>query len=246
MKFASSIFLVLLSFSLFAQEISVTTYNVNYSFVNEKIFEILDEIDSDIVCLQETNLKWEEIIQRDLSEKYPHIYFKHLGTASGLAVLSKYPIEKTQLIYNKPGWFPALVITVKKDNHLIQFLNVHLKPKLTNKGRIGWKAYFEAEEIHQKELAYFINELDENLPTVILGDFNEKDKGDALTWLQSEKSYTNALPQFDKRTKTWRFGFLKSRFDHILYNQEFSCISAKVSKLGKSDHFPVQAILIIN
>ena len=199
---------------------------------------ILDSINADVVCLQETNAEWENIIKSGLKNKYPFIQFKHRGTAGGYATLSKYPIIKSEKIRNGRGWFPAWAITIQKEKESIQILNTHLKPKLTSKGIIGWNAYFKAEEIHIKELEQFIKVLNPNLPTIILGDFNEGDKGKGVKWLQSN-GFEDALPKFNKRTKTWRFIILRGRFDHLTFNNKIRCIDAQVYKLGKSDHFPV-------
>lgn len=241
------IFTTLLFFctSVNASKISVLTYNVNYSFINENIVSILESIDADVVCLQETNKEWEQIIRKGLKDKYPFINFKHSGRASGLATLSKYPIIKTVFIKNDPGWFPARILTIKKDQDTIQILNTHLKPKLSEKGLIGWKAYFKADEIHIKELTHFIKNLNKNLPTIILGDFNENDNGKTLKWLKEEMNFDDALSKFNKRSKTWRFILLRGRFDHLCYNTQLNCTNAMVYKLGKSDHFPVMAEFVI-
>ncbi len=239
MKFITLSILILFYSYTKANKISVVTYNVNYSFINADIVNILDSIDADVVCLQETNKKWEQIIRDGLRDKYPYINFKHSGTASGLATLSKYPILNTCLIKNDPGWFPARVITIKKDQDTIQLLNTHLKPKLSHKGLIGWNAYFNADEIHIKELTQFISHLNPNLPTIILGDFNENDNGNMMKWLKKEMNFQDALSQFNTRSKTWRFILLRGRFDHLTFNNLLTCTNATVFKLGKSDHFPV-------
>lgn len=232
---------ILLLFSFFiakANTISILTYNVNYHFINNDVVNILDSINADVVCLQETNAKWENILEEGLKNKYPFIQFKHRGTAGGLAILSKYPIIQNNYVRNQVGWFPAWVVTIKKDQDSIQILNTHLKPGLTRKGRIGWNAYFKAEEVHVNELEQFIKTLDPKLPAIILGDFNENDKGKAMKWLQNE-GFEDALPKFDKRSKTWRFVVLRGRYDHIVSNNKLSCTNANVYKLGKSDHFPL-------
>jgi endonuclease/exonuclease/phosphatase family metal-dependent hydrolase len=150
MKNIISIFLLFSCFLVKATTISVVTYNVNYHFINKDIVNILDSIDADIVCLQETNAEWETIIKNGLSRKYPFIDFKHRGISGGFATLSKYPIIKNEYIKNKVGWFSAWSIIIKKKQDSIQILNTHLKPPLTRKGLIGWNAYFKASEVHIK------------------------------------------------------------------------------------------------
>tara|TARA_B100000809_G_scaffold260127_1_gene306444 strand:- start:468 stop:1208 length:741 start_codon:yes stop_codon:yes gene_type:complete len=241
------IFTGLLFFSCFftkANTISVLTYNVNYHFINKKVVSILDSINADVICLQETNKAWEDIIRAGLTSKYPFIEFKHRGTAGGYATLSKYPIIKNESIRNKAGWFPCWLITIKKEQDSIQILNTHLKPGLTRKGWIGWKAHFKKEEIHIKEIKQFLPKANPNLPVIILGDFNENDKGKTLAWLKGE-GFEDALPKFDKRSKTWRFIILRARFDHIVSNNKLQCTNAGVYKLGKSDHFPLLGVFEI-
>lgn len=242
MKLITTTILILLFICSKANNISLLTYNVNYSFINKKVVTIIDSINADVVCLQETNVKWEEIIRNGLQDKYPHIHFKHYGAAGGLAILSKYPIIKINYLRNEPGWFPAEAITIKKEQDTIQLLNVHLKAPLTSKGRIGWNAYFKAQEVHIEELTQFMKKLNTNLPTIILGDFNENDNGKTMKWLCDEMSFQDALPQFDKRSKTWRWIILRGRYDHFVFNNQFACSNAKVYKLGKSDHFPLFGI----
>jgi exonuclease III len=239
MKFFTSILFVLLFVSAEANNISLLTYNVNYSFINKKVVDYLNKIDADVVCLQETNAEWEQLIRNGVQNKYHHIQFKHSGRAGGLAILSKYPIIKTNYLNNKFGWFRAALIHIKKGNDTIQLLNVHLRPPLSKKGWIGLNTYAKAQKIHVNELEYFMEKITPNLPTIILGDFNENDDGKAMQWLAKEKKYTDALRLFDKRTETWRFLILRGRYDHLVFNKNLNCIKSRVYKLGRSDHFPV-------
>ena len=245
MKSLIGLLLLFTSFFAKATALSVLTYNVNYHFVNEAVVDILDSINADVVCLQETNAAWESIIRNGLKNKYPFIQFKHRGTAGGLAILSKYPIAKSNAIANQPGWFPAWIVIIKKGKDAIQIINTHLKPGLTKKGRIGWNAYFKAEALHIEELKGFVKSLDPKLPSIILGDFNESDKGKAMKWLKGE-GFEDALPKFNKRAKTWRFILLRGRYDHLVFNKQLSCTKAVVHKLGKSDHFPLLGIFELN
>jgi len=238
MKILLSSILLSFCFLVKANNISVVSYNVNYSFINEGVVEILGNIDADVVCLQETNVSWEKILTKKLKNKYPFISFKHYGTAGGLAVLSKLPIVKSNYIKNSVGWFPAWMITVLNGRDSIQLLNTHLKPGLTPKGRIGWNAYFKAEEIHIQEIKNFMKFLNPVLPTIILGDFNENDNGKSIKWL-SKEGFFDALPLYDKKMKTWRWVILKGRYDHLIFNRNITCSEAKVFKQGKSDHFPI-------
>ena len=222
------------------------SYNVNYGLINENVVTIIDTINADVVCLQETNSKWENILREGLKDKYPYVEFKHCCTAGGLAILSKYPIVESIYMKNNTGWFPAWRGEVVKEHDTIQLLNVHLKPGLTKRGRIGWNAYFKADEIHIKEIKQFTQGFNLNQPIILLGDFNENDKGKTMQWLQEEKQFTDALSLFDKRSKTWRFVLLRGRYDHMFFNEQLSCTYSVVYKIGKSDHLPLYSEFSLN
>jgi exonuclease III len=138
MKFSAIIFILFCSLGISANNISILSYNVNYGLINKDVVTILDTINADVVCLQETNAKWEKILRAGLKDKYPYIEFKHCCTAGGLAILSKYPIVASNYMKNSTGWFPAWsgAITINQDT--IQLLNVHLKPGLTKKKWGDW------------------------------------------------------------------------------------------------------------
>ena len=44
--------------------------------------------------------------------------------------------------------------------------------------------------------------LDPALPTIVAGDFNESERGDAVAWL-GERGFSSVLPQFDRLATTW-------------------------------------------
>ena len=93
---------------------SLVTYNVNYHFINKDVVNILDSINADVVCLQETNVSWETILREGLKNKYSFILFNNRGTAGGYGTLSKYPIIRNDYIKNKVGWFSSRRIIIKK------------------------------------------------------------------------------------------------------------------------------------
>ena len=66
-----------------------------------------------------------------------------------------------------------------------------------------------------------------------------------MEWLRN-KGFEDALSKFDKRTKTWRFVILRGRFDHLVFNDQLTCVQEKVYKLGKSDHYPVLGLFELN
>lgn len=224
-----------------SHKITLLTYNVNFGRTNQLAVAIIDTLDADIVCLQETTPDWEKLIRENLSDKYSHIMFKHCCRAGGLAVLSKFPVKTDTYISNEVGWFPGWLLLFETPLGEIQVLNLHLKPGINDKGKAGFLAleFFKAQKLHIKELTLFMKHLKPGTPTLLLGDLNENDNSKAIKWLRKKMGYTDALRLFDKHSRTWEWGILRGRYDHILFDNSLKCTFAKVYHQGVSDHFPV-------
>ena len=222
-------------------EFTILTFNVNYGYPNKSMVNIIDSLNADLVCLQETNAAWESLVRSGLVEKYPYITFRDCCGAGGLAILSRFPVVEVKYAENHIGWFPAWTTNVIVGPDTIQVMNVHLKPGINENGKVGFlgREFFRAQRIHRQELEYFLGQLPQAHSRLIVGDFNENDGGKGLKWLTKERGYQDALRLFDRRSKTWRWGILRRRYDHLVFNSGLGCLKAEVFEIGTSDHLPV-------
>jgi endonuclease/exonuclease/phosphatase family metal-dependent hydrolase len=227
--------------------LKIITFNVDYEVAPTASAEVFDNIDADVICLQESTPAWEEYLRQRLKQKYPHIIFHHEPYAGGLAILSRYPM--TELLYEKPpaGWLHGLGVKIETDLGAVKLLSVHLRPAAAGNG--GHWNYFLLPRVHPKEMDYLYTHLQfagQPAPTIVLGDFNESDDGNAMQYLRKQ-GLIDSLGQFDRDTKTWHGEYalvkLSERCDHILYSPELKCLDAAVVKKGASDHFPVVAVM---
>ena len=226
--------------------IKVMSYNVNYGLAGDgSIIEVINTADCHVVFLQETTPDWEQALQEAFEEKYPHSDFRHGRGAGGLAVLSKFPFEPKELI-DPPegGWFPAWRVVLDTPLGKIQALNVHLRPQVSDSGSVV-SGYFTTDTIRERQIGRFVEYLDPDLPTLIVGDFNENRSGDAVAHLL-QKGYTSALPEFSPYQDTWRWktslGTITSQLDHIAYDQKLEPVNVWVLRAGSSDHLPLVGI----
>ena len=84
------------------------------------------------------------------------------------------------------------------------------------------------------------------MPTLIGGDFNEDEDGQALRWLNDRGMHT-ALPEFSPGAKTWEWqvasATISARYDHLVYNEKLRPLKVSVrSGVGRSDHLPVVGV----
>ncbi len=226
---------------------SILTYNVNFGRPSacETVIAIR-RIDADIVCLQETSPAWQKHLSEGLKGQYPYERYRHYGKAGGLAVLSKMPFKDIAYTNPKPGFFPSWVVQADTPLGPVQICQVHLNAPIVKEGTASLCKYLKNGETHIAELSEVFGSLDTKLPRLILGDFNENDHGGGIKWLR-EKGFSDALSKFDTSCDTWRwkYGILtfRDRLDHITYSKDLRPASTWVVYEGKSDHFPLMAII---
>jgi endonuclease/exonuclease/phosphatase family metal-dependent hydrolase len=229
-----------------AEHFSVLTYNVNYGGYRADLSTAaILAAGTDLVFLQETNPGWEAYLRPRLGGRYPHGRFRHAPAAGGMGVFSRWPVE--EVAWHKPeaGWFHGWILRVATPAGPIQVLCLHLRPQIDDNGRVGPGATRVTGRIRLAEVRELEARLDPALPRLILGDFNEEESGPAVQYLTG-RGYTDALPEFDRRSPTWRWRAgiirLSRRFDHIMYSAGLHCCRAGVVRAGASDHFPVVAL----
>ena len=111
------------------------TYNVNFGGAAiDLAVAAIAEADADLVCLQETTPAWEQELRGALAGIYPRMEFRHSGGAGGQAILSKYELQEVAYVRETPGWFPGWIIKAKTPVGVVQVVNVHLRPPLSERG----------------------------------------------------------------------------------------------------------------
>ncbi len=92
----------------------------------------------------------------------------------------------------------------------------------------------------------FFGRLAPGYPTIIAGDFNEEEDGDAMKFLFGN-GMTSALALYAPDRPTWRWnivvGTLHRQLDHLVYDGRLEAVSAEVREVGRSDHLPVIAVI---
>lgn len=224
----------------------VMTYNVNYGVAgDEPTIGVIAHSGADIVFVQETTPEWQAHLE-GLEDTYPHQYFHHCCGAGGFAFLSKYPFEADVIDAHPDSWFPAGLAVFDTPLGKVQGLNVHLRPPFSDDGSIV-SGYVTTPAVREAEIEHFTAHLDDDLPLIVAGDFNEDASGGALAKLEA-RGLRNALEEFDPGADTWRwntsFGEVSSQLDHVAYTPGLEPIAAEVRPHGNSDHYPIIAVFV--
>lgn len=226
--------------------VTVTSYNVNLDrYDDPATVAAVGASDADIIALQEVNGPWRTVLRATYHDRYPFMAFE--GEASGgLAVLSKHPFEDLGVLPGFEGWHPAWHVVIDSPLGPLQLLQVHLRPPYSR--REGVTSLVEVDAVHLSEIRGFSATCADDIPTVVLGDFNESTDGAAVTFLE-DQGYLNALPAFRPGEETWRYekslyGQTVDTLDHVLFETNtLDPLNAYVQYIGNSDHFPVTVLL---
>jgi endonuclease/exonuclease/phosphatase (EEP) superfamily protein YafD len=230
-----------------APHLRVLTYNVNFGIAGDPdTIDVIRRAGADLVFLQETTERWEVSLRRELAGTYPHMEFRHCCGAGGLAVLSRYPFTGRDYWEPPPGgWFPAWRLVVDSPLGPLQVLNVHLRPPLDERGSVA-RGYLASRAVRVDEISAYVAGLDGELPTLIVGDFNEDRDGGAVAYLRT-RGLRSALPEFHPRADTWAWptsvGTVSHQLDHVVYDHSLVPIDAAVLEGGRSDHRAVVVVL---
>ena len=227
--------------------VTVMTFNVNFALAGDgPTMRAVAQQDADVIFLQETTPGWERVLRLQFASDYPHMEFKHSGGAGGLGVMSKLPVESIDYLPAK-DWFPAERVVLTSPVGRLQALNVHLRPPISNSGS-AVSGYLSTPPVREDEISTFAAALDEKIPTLVVGDFNENERGRALRWLESN-GFRSALPEFAPRAQTWRwrgsYFALNGRYDHLCYDARLTPLRVEVRNAGRSDHLPVVGVFAL-
>lgn len=222
--------------------VTITSFNVDlHRYDDPSTVDAIGATDADIVCLQEVNDGWRKVLRTTWHDEYPFMAFEG-EASSGLAVLSRYPFVDLGVHDGLDGWHPAWHIQVDSPIGALQVLQVHLRAPYTRRSGVG--GLVGVDDDHLAEIGRFSEACDDDLPTVVLGDFNEGTEGPAVQHLE-ELGFINALPAFRPGQETWRYarslyGQTIDTLDHILYDPaRLDPLDAFVKYVGRSDHLPV-------
>lgn len=222
----------------------VKTFNVEFGKQNDAAtVNAVGQGNPDIVCLQETTAEWEAVLEERYAEQYPYQLYQPKPGAAGLAVLSRYPILDAGFLSAPNGWHPAWHVMVETPAGWLQILDVHLRASTVGNGGTA-NSYLTTDGDHRYEIKAFTADLTKDMPTMIMGDFNESPDGVAVRYLESQ-GYRNVLPLYHPGQPTWRHasiaGQFDTTFDHILFDGSVEPLNAWVLDSGNSDHLPVMA-----
>ena len=233
--------------------IKVLSYNVFFKNRSPKtIIKLIKEEQPDVIALQELTPSINRLLNNNLSHKYPYTFSFPLKGTHGLAVYSKFPINKQKLLRNKSNAPFAQAMEISTHSKKINLINVHLSSPaiaVENPDRflpLFHKNYQQRERQYQKIVNYM--EARPYPTSIMLGDFNTTPVEPLMRSILSSWDDTHSLFKsgtsftFPNQVKAPLF----VRLDYILMRGEITAKTHLVKRTGSSDHLPVISTLLFN
>ena len=256
--------------------IKVLSYNVQYfagdGKKNQKenantIIEFLDEQNADIICLQESRLRKNNIFNLAKTIKglnsINHYQYARSSTTYGSVTMTRYPIVNMGEIRFEESHNMAIYTDVIIQTDTVRIFNLHLQSyqidpnnysiidslgvnqendlKEVREMGTKFKRAFQFRAGQVRKIVKFMNETPYDI--IVCGDFNDTPVSFAYQKLRGE--LTDAFVNSGKGVGRTYIGRLPSfRIDNIFHSNAFESYNFQTYDFRMSDHLPISCELV--
>lgn len=227
------------------QSLSVMSVNLAGSIENPELLK--EQITNEQLVL----IAFQETPRGEVEKIVPKGWSRHCIGQMCLASAYKMKYLNSQSRQILGGWGRlGLLYELQINERTVYVMNLHLETP--RKGfsdfqlsKLNFEAIFNNTEQRYIESNIVSSWLENKAPLIILGDFNMP--VDSSIYRENFGRYHNSFNEagfgfgFTKHTR-----FLSIRIDHILTDENFTTLEAKVGNDVGSDHSPILATLILN
>lgn len=222
-----------------APRVCVVTANLLY--VNPRADELLGELlalEADVLVLEELSPEWlVRLAASPLWDRYPHRELEARSDAFGIAVLSRRPMTRAEIV-DLEG-VPMIDATIDVDGRALRLLAVHTLPPIDGEYAAVWR----------RQLARLAFDASSNgIPLVIAGDLNASNHSAGLVALR-DAGLRDAHAELGRGlVTTWPNGVFLApplHLDHVLVSEHVVPVAITEGMGAGSDHRPVIADLAL-
>jgi endonuclease/exonuclease/phosphatase (EEP) superfamily protein YafD len=220
-------------------KIRLIQVNLLYTNKNaDRAIATIEAADADVVILQELTDEWIQQLH-SLNRLYPHTEWQPRPRGSGMAILSRLPLQETRVLEFEPGTSrPAILTRVTVGAGSVTLLGVHPTTPITPKK-------FTSRNSQFREAAAILASVAG--PKVLIGDLNTTMWSPYFHQLLNDAGLRDARLGFGLQT-TWPWplpSLFRLPIDHCLVSEQVKVANVRVGSWTGSDHFPLIIDLII-
>jgi endonuclease/exonuclease/phosphatase (EEP) superfamily protein YafD len=212
--------------------------NVNADFGDPaRVTQAIEDAQPDVLVLEEVSGRWQEMLTR-LQVRFPHRVVESRDDNFGIALLSKWPLARADVLYFGDARVPSVFAEVKLEGAVLRVLGTHAVPP-GDALRSHWRNQQLAA------VAEFARDLSE--PVLVLGDLN------ASPWCSHFRRFVRVSGLRDSAQgwgvqPTWPAGmpWFWIPIDHCLHSPQLSVVARRVGPNVGSDHYPVMVDVVLD
>jgi vancomycin resistance protein VanJ len=234
-------------------DLTVMTFNtLAWTRPAEDLEASIRQANPDLVGLQEIGPNAAGYLAKSLADRFPYHYETESATASGAAVLSRFPLRETVAFRASDNghWWQRMIVDAPDGP--ITYFNVHTKiPRVYRSrecdgGLLGRVLYTERRSREVRRLATMLDKVEG--PVIVGGDFNmtERCADYRLVAARLRDAYKavgaglgHTFPAWGRGPRTFPAPFPMLRLDYIWHSDHFSAAWAQRGDAGQSDHHPI-------
>lgn len=218
------------------QDKTISVISVNVLQENDeynRLINLIDEFQPDILFTLETNLKWEKALEA-IEKYYPKMKKIPLENRYGMHFYTKLKVKEIQEHFLISEEFPSIEAQLedKEGNNFI-FWGIHPPPPSPTEEETSKKKDAELMKVATRVAKY-------ELPTLVIGDFNN------VAWSRSSKAFAKVSHLKDPRigyglcsTFPVNYRLLRFPLDLLFYSEGIEINKLQRMRDIGSDHFPL-------
>ena len=215
------------------KKLRIMSFNVlGYNPMRDEVIEEMHKTDPDVIMVLEYTHIWHGRLSR-LDAEYPHQVLQPRWHGFGMAVFSKYPLSDTSVtqLTKEVTDNPLIITNVSFGEQKIRLCGAHvLSPTSSLRLELRNQQYDElAQELGN-----------DDVPTVVLGDFNSVPWSPFVNDLLKKTGYRDSRQGFGFHA-SWHaeYPILLIPIDHAFVSDDICVHSRTLGSNAGSDHLPI-------
>ncbi len=222
-----------------AISLKVLTANVLQSNQeHQKLVSEIHRLNPDLLVLTETDRRWMEAINGELSDSYPYQLAEPLDNTYGMCLYSKLKLSNSKIMCLADDSIPSIHTRIElAGGRQVQLYAIHPTPPMPQHNPSSTDRDAELMIVAEKALA-------SSLPVIVMGDFND------VAWSHTTRLFQHVGRLLDVRAGRGFYNTFNAKnflmrwpLDHIFVSREFTVDEVQRGEDIGSDHYPYYAKL---
>lgn len=221
------------------RHVSVLASNVKMSNRQyDRLINLARSRQPDVLMAIEVDQPWIDALAEGLDDLYPYRHDVPRDTGYGLCLLSRLPVEDTEVREVVTEGVPSIKATMKlRNGERFRLYVVHPEPPILGHDTLG----------RDSEIAQIGIEAEKDpLPAIVTGDLND------VAWSETTRRFQRLSGLLDPRvgrgfynTFSATMPWMRWPLDHLFHDPRFRLVEmGRAPKIG-SDHFPMWFVLAL-